>query len=292
QGALPDLASSPHSPARRFTQRPHPSRPPYTTKSQHSTRHRMSKKAAVPDAWDDDWEAIADKADETAAVAAQEETIKVSKAERLARHAETNKKIWDSAEEPETFHFLAAKEDKVPLRTEFKPQLKVLSRKPAPKVVQRLDPVTGLAKLTVEADDEEEEDSKNKPTAEELRIKAQREREEKQRRYDEARARILGTPSGPSSPGTTTPPDGGRGKGRGRGGVAENRRPNSQGGPKELFDPNYTPKSGGVNIQKRNGEASSRSGASTPRDDDQIIRTPKGPDGNGKGFANRGGKKT
>jgi len=57
----------------------------------------MSKKAAVPDAWDDDWEAIADKADETAAVEAQEETIKVSKAERLARHAETNKKIWDSA---------------------------------------------------------------------------------------------------------------------------------------------------------------------------------------------------
>ncbi|TVY32206.1 hypothetical protein LSUB1_G007108, partial [Lachnellula subtilissima] len=250
------------------------------------------KKAAVPDAWDDDWEAIADKADETAAVEAQEETIKVSKAERLARHAETNRKIWDSAEEPETFHFLAAKEDKVPLRTEFKPQLKVLSRKPAPKVVQSLDPITGLAKLMVEDEDDEEEESKDKPTAEELRIKAQREREEKQRRYDEARARILGTPSGTSSPGTTTPLEGGRGKSRGRGGGADNRRPNSQGGPKELFDPNYTPKSGGVNIQKRNGEASTRSGASTPRDDDQIIRTPKGPDGNGKGFAKRGGKKT
>lgn len=55
----------------------------------------MSKKAKIPDAWDDDWEAIADKA-ETAA-AAKEEEEKISKAERLARHAETNKKIWESA---------------------------------------------------------------------------------------------------------------------------------------------------------------------------------------------------
>lgn len=177
----------------------------------------------------------------------------------------------------------------MPLRTEIKPQLKVLSRKPAPKVVQRLDPVTGLAKLTVEDDDEEEEERKDKPTAEELRLKAQREREVKQKKYDEARARILGTPSGASSPGSTTPPEGGRGKGRGRAGQ-ENRRPNSQGGPKELFDPNSTARPGGVSIQKRNGEGPSRSGASTPRDDDQIIRAPKGPDGSGKGFAKRGGK--
>jgi hypothetical protein len=167
---------------------------------------------------------------------------------------------------------------------EFKPALKVLSRKPAPKVVEKLDPVTGLAKLTVDDEDDEEEEKKDRPTAEELRIKAQREREEKQRRYDEARARILGTPSGASSPGTTTPPEAGRGKGRGRG--------RGQDGSKELFDPNYTPKPGGVSIQKRNGEGSSRSGASTPRDDDQIIRTPKGPDSSGKGFAKRGGKKS
>jgi len=180
----------------------------------------------------------------------------------------------------------------VPLRTEFKPALKVLARKPAPKVVERLDPVTGLAKLTVEEEEDEEEERKDRPTAEELRLRAQRERDEKQRRYDEARARILGTPSGASSPGNTTPPESVRGKGRGRGGGQENRRPSSQGAPKELFDPNYTPKQGGVSIQKRNGEGPSRSGASTPRDDDQIIRTPKGPDSSGKGFAKRGGKKS
>ena len=57
----------------------------------------MSKKAAIPDAWDDDWEAIADKADAAAAAAEVQEETKVSKAERLARHAETNKKIWESA---------------------------------------------------------------------------------------------------------------------------------------------------------------------------------------------------
>jgi hypothetical protein len=134
---------------------------------------------------------------------------------------------------------------------------------------------------------------KDRPTAEELRIKAQREREEKQRRYDEARARILGT-SGAPSPGAVTPPEG-RGKGRGRGGIGgqENRRPNSQSGSgaKELFDPNYTSKpGGGVSIQKRNAEGPSRSGNSTPREDDQLIRKPRGPDANGKGFAKRGGK--
>lgn len=136
---------------------------------------------------------------------------------------------------------------------------------------------------------------KDRPTAEQLRVKAQREREEKQRRYDEARARILGT-SGAPSPGAVTPPEG-RAKGRGRGGIGgqENRRPNSQSGSgsgaKELFDPNYTSKpGGGVSIQKRNGEGLSRSGNSTPREDDQLIRKPRGPDANGKGFAKRGGK--
>jgi hypothetical protein len=196
----------------------------------------------------------------------------------------------NNSEEPETFHFLAARESTIPLKSPLKPALKVLSRKPAPKTIQKVDPVTGLAKLTVEDEDEEEE-VKDRPTAEELRVKAQREREEKQRRYDEARARILGT--GAPIPGAVTPPEG-RGKGRGRGGVQlqENRRPNSQSGsgPKELFDPNYTSKPGGVSIQKRNGEGPSRSGNSTPREDDQLIRKPRGPDASGKGFAKRGGK--
>lgn len=274
----------------------------------------MSKKAAIPDAWDDDWESQADKADAEVEKAKAEEQVKVSKAERLAKHAETNKKIWESAyvrslapcpykrnipnticrETPETFHFLAAR-DNVPLKTEFKPALKVLSRKPA---VQKIDPVTGLARITLDDENDEEEENKDKPTPEQLRLEAQRQRDEKQRRYEEARARIMGTNSVSSTPpGAVTPPPGqedgrgnSRGKGRGRDSRAENRRPDSQRSSRELFDPNYTPNP--VIIQKRNGEPS-RSATSTPRTEEQVIRTPKGPDGTGRGgfgFANRGGK--
>jgi len=152
--------------------------------------------------------------------------------------------------------------------------------------------------MTLEDEDDEEDQKKVQHTPEELRARAQRDREEKQKRYDEARARILGTgpKSGSSTPGTVTPPGedgnarGNRGKGRGRGGDRqESRRPDSQSGNRELFGPNYTPKPG-VTIQKRNGEAS-RSGQSTPREDEQVIRSPRGPDPNGRGgFANRGGK--
>ncbi|RDW71940.1 hypothetical protein BP5796_07974 [Coleophoma crateriformis] len=207
----------------------------------------MSKKAAVPDAWDDDWEAQADKADELAEKAAAdikvEEQVKISKAERLARHADENKKLWESAEAPETPFFLAAR-DTVPLKSEFKPALKVLSRKPAPKVIARHDPVTGVAQMTIDDDDDEEETKKDQPTPEELKLIAERQRLEKQKRYDEARARIMGTGSGPSTPGTVTPPSNtedsnsksSRGKGRGRGGNrSENSRPSSQTGTKELL---------------------------------------------------------
>ena len=186
----------------------------------------------------------------------------------------------------ETDFFLAAR-DNVPLKQEFKPALKLLSRKP---VIQRVDPVTGLAKTTIDDDEEEEGLKKNQPTPEEIRLKTQREREEKQRRYDEARARILGTSSGSSTPGNVTPPtENGktvRGKGRGRGGDRQERRP-EQSVTKELFDPSYSPKPG-VTIQKRNEE----NRRYTPREEEQIIRTPKVPDGSG-GFANiRGAKKS
>ena len=51
----------------------------------------------VPDAWDDDWESQADKTEEAATAAVAEEQVKVSKAERLAKHAESNKQLWESA---------------------------------------------------------------------------------------------------------------------------------------------------------------------------------------------------
>jgi len=189
------------------------------------------------------------------------------------------------------------------LKSEFKPALKVLSRKPAPKVISRKDPITGLSQMTiVDDEDEDDEANKNKPTAEEIRLKTQRDREEKQKKYEEARARLFGTSetsSGVSSPGAVTPPGGGedgrssRGRGRGRGGNRpENRRPDNQTGTRELFDPNYTPMPGSITIQRRGAEAGS-SGRSTPREDEPVIRNPKGPDGSGRGgfgFANRGSK--
>lgn len=63
----------------------------------------MSKKFAIPDAWDDDWEAQADKTDAAAEPAKAEKEVKISKAERLAQHAETNKKIWESAFVPKSY---------------------------------------------------------------------------------------------------------------------------------------------------------------------------------------------
>ncbi|KAB8291146.1 hypothetical protein EYC80_009834 [Monilinia laxa] len=277
----------------------------------------MSKKAAIPSAWDDDWESQADAYESTPpAKGAVEEEPKISKAERLAKHAETNKKIWESAETPgglsAQFPFLLPPNiaKPVPLATPYKAPLTLLSRKPAPRTITKTDPRTGK-KITVEAEEEEEVVVAG-PSAEELREKAQREREEKQRKYDEARARILGTSASPrsnsgngrggsggNSPRNGTPPlyDKGRGRGRGNDSRRPENRADGRTGQKELFDPNYTPKPGSITTQKatRSGEGSrSGSGTSTPtlRESDQVIRAPRGPDATGKGFgfANRGGK--
>lgn len=177
------------------------------------------------------------------------------------------------------------RDNTVPLKQEFKPALKVLSRKPAPEI----DPITGLAKLALE--DEDEERNKNQPTPEELRLRAQKELEERKRKYEQRRAELMAG-SGTKVPGTVTPPneEGRQNRGKGRGGNRqESRRLDSQSGTKELFDPNFTPRPG-VTIQKRNAEPM-RSGRSTPKEDDQLTRKPRGPDANGgAGFRNRGGK--
>ncbi|OTB02510.1 hypothetical protein M426DRAFT_195933 [Hypoxylon sp. CI-4A] len=290
----------------------------------------MSKRTTkAPDAWeDDDWEVQADKAELQEPESEPETQAPISKAERLAQHAETNRKIWESAEAPpDPFHYLSARADP-PLASAFKPAVKVLSRKPA-----------GAASY------DEDDETKKTPqlTPEEMQAKQQRERDEKQRRYDEARAKIFGTStstststsnpsSGPSTPGTITPPsrsaDGRGARGRGRGGPrgggggrynnnnnnnnmnnnesrdrdTSNARPGSQSGSgreRELYDPNYSPKPPshgggerrGVNYNNDGGAPLSR--RSTPREDDQIIRSPRGPDGSGRGgfgFARRGGK--
>ncbi|KAI1154838.1 hypothetical protein F4825DRAFT_130735 [Nemania diffusa] len=283
------------------------------------------KRNNVPDAWDDDdWEVKADRV--TAADTELDEPPQVSmtKAQRLAQHAESNRKLWQSAETPpEPFHFLAARPEP-PLATEFKPAVKVLSRKPAPKMITKRDPLTGeVSQLKLDDGDSDDEKSKVQLSPEQIRAKQQREREEKQRRYEEVRAKIFGTApassgsgngsnpsSGTSTPGNATPPRpadgrGPRGRGRGRGGGTSGghrpndsrgdtsgaQRPVSQSGPnsRELYDPGYSPKPS-FQLERRGGGATPLSGRSTPRDEDQVIRSPRGPDGNSRGFTKRGAK--
>lgn len=229
---------------------------------------------------------------------------------------------FNSEQQPEELLFVAASSN-VPLTTGFKPAMKLLSRKPAPKTVMRKDPVTGLEQLTLQDDDDDESDQakRHQPTPEEIRMRQQRELEEKQRRYEEARAKIFGgsnTSSRHSTPGNVTPPrssdgrQGQRGRGRGRGGghrgenKQDNPRPDapgrrqqapSQAGTRELYDPNYSTKPG-FNIQKRGREGSGSprpsSSSAREREEDQVIRAPRGPDGTGRGgfgFARRGGPK-
>jgi hypothetical protein len=173
--------------------------------------------------------------------------------------------------------------------------------------------VTGLEQLTIQDDEDDETEKKKPETPEEIRKRQQRDLEEKQKRYEQARAKIFGDSdpsSGQSTPRTGTPPSGGgegrqnyRGRGRGRGGRGrdqdngrqDRRQPNTQqsGGTRELFDPGYSPKPG-FNIQKRgDGAAQAGNRSSGPREEDQIIRSPRGPDGSGRGgfgFARRGGE--
>ena len=108
-------------------------------------------------------------------------------------------------EEADSFHFLAAR-DEVPLKSEFKPAVKVLSRKPTPKLISRNEPLTGESQLMLEdfRDEGDEGLRSNTLSPEEMRLKAQREREEKQRRYEEARKRLFGSASISPAPGSTS----------------------------------------------------------------------------------------
>ncbi|CRK13092.1 hypothetical protein BN1708_002456 [Verticillium longisporum] len=275
-----------------------------------------SSRNAVPDAWEDDWETQADK-QEAQPTQEAPPPAPMTKAERRAQHAETNRKLWESADTRETFHFVEATSN-VPLASTFKPQVKVLSRKPPPSVARRVDPVTGaISQLSVRDDDDDDDDEAGgrakavQPTPEEIRARQQREREEKQKRYDEARAKIFGESnpsSGATSPagaGTVTPPRpdarGGQRGGRGRDEGA--RRPGSRpetprsgAETRELYDPNFAPKPGFA-LQRRGDGSAPQSGRNSPKDLQEqprpAIRAPRGPDGSGRGgfgFARRGSK--
>lgn len=181
-------------------------------------------------------------------------------------------------------------------------------------MVARKDPVSGVEKLTLEAEDDEDEDKEGKVqplSAEERQLKAQREREEKQRKYEEARERLFGSPSpaaGAGSPRNGTPPlsrPGERGRGResGRGQVSKDNSRDArdikedQSGPsthvkiRQLYDPNYNAKPDSMVVQRKEAQ-NTDSGRSTPVEE-ATLRNPRGPDGSGRGgigFTRRGGR--
>ncbi|KAH0494067.1 hypothetical protein TgHK011_000701 [Trichoderma gracile] len=287
----------------------------------------MSRSGGIPSAWDDDWESQADR-ERTERNNAKEPQVapqpSMSRQERLQQHAEANRKLWESADSPETLYHVEASGG-VPLTASFKPQVKVLSRKPV--VAKRNPSAAGGASLgSGDGDDDDDLRSGQQAqmTPEEIRAKQKRDREEKQRRYDEARAKIFGE-SAPSGEGGVSREGRGRGGNFGGGGGGggggyhggnnnsssnyntgynsnnasntevggqdfEPRRTTNLSGPRrELFDPNSSQKPRGG--RDGSGSESSSMRGQQSRDEHQAIRAPRGPDGTGRGgfgFARRG----
>ncbi|KAL9617268.1 MAG: hypothetical protein Q9160_007949 [Pyrenula sp. 1 TL-2023] len=255
----------------------------------------MNEDRSIPSAWDDNWETGADKIptppSEPAVSSAPPKKVssKVTKAQKRAQQAEFNRQLWAEAEGPqETFHFLETRPGaNVPLKSEFKPPPILLSRKgPVSRNQSSTPPVDGITNLSIAADDGDNSDdgeSEKKLTPAEQQAKSAKDREEKQRKYEERREQLFGANHNISN---TTPPSSRSGtpsRGRGGRGKNGNSRPSSavssstREPKKDLFDPAYSPKP-------------------TPQikvDSNVIqpIRQPRGPDPNGGfGFAfGRGG---
>lgn len=260
-----------------------------------ATRHEMSGRGGVPNAWDDDdWEKVADHVSHQGAPAGATGTTpgaplpapRLTKAARKAQHIEHNKQLWDSADNPARHHWLETR-GVVPLKQDYQVPVTLLSRKP-PANARRGDD---------DDDDDSEEERRKKLEAdfEERQRRAKIEREEKQKRYAEARERIMGAskPTLASSSrdnsqardSSRRPPRGGKLNGTRRGQPQSSKEPSpsptpTPAGNQQLFDPDLPPQ-----IYKR------ESSNTTPKED-QPVRQPRGPDNSGRGgvgFASRGG---
>lgn len=170
--------------------------------------------------------------------------------------------------------------------------MKVLSRKPSPQV----------ANGRTDDGDESEDEARRRAEANlaERTRRAAIEREEKQRKYAEARERIMGTSGGGNEEKGTSRSNSrqssrrGRTSGPGVGGrgspvtvvsAAEQSPARGGGQGQKLFDPGYSsPKP----MELRTGGSGRGSGS---REEVMPIRMPRGPDGSGRGgFAPRGGR--
>ena len=233
----------------------------------------------MSDAWDDDWIAKNDSAPTPDPAPAP---VKMSQRERRAQQAEFNKRMWEEAENTQDDYFLTSR-DIVPLKEDFKPIMKLLSRKPAAKPA---DPASGIGGIGTEDDDDSDDEARKKPmTPQERREKAQREREEKQKKYDERKQELFGTKQtlNASLQSAATPKKNGSPRNQSRNQATRESRPSSSASnrTKQLYDPNDT-KAGATSVLKK--EISATANEIKP------IRTPRNPDGSGRGgfgFASR-----
>lgn len=226
--------------------------------------------------------------------------------------------LQNKRETPQTFHFVESRST-VPLKQDFKPSVTVLSRRPqiASRNSNTINAASeGISNLSLNGSSanlsDSDDESANKPpqlTAEERQAKALKDREEKQRKYEEARERLFGNSSsapgsGASSPGGTPPPSrnrdrdsghessgprGGRGRNRGHGGRENNNsngreKRDSQGGApnkqRQLYDPGYSTK---PNTQRRPPQGSAERGDGEQQQTIRPTRNPRNPDGSGRG---------
>ncbi|KIW12946.1 hypothetical protein PV08_08133 [Exophiala spinifera] len=286
----------------------------------------MSK---VPDAWEDEWSNGADvrflarggghaHLEDTHADGQQQPTpaaepaaskkasSKVSKAQRRAQQAEFNRQLWAEAEGPKETNYFLESRNVPPLRSEFKPPPILLSRK-GPIIQSSRPPTSGLSELTLndkaaESSEDEDEVKARELSLAERQAQAAKDREEKQRKYEERRLELFGpssasnashvnNKSGNSTPSSLTPPGSrsatpNRGRGKGgsgrRGGVNMNTRTQSRGSQqqqRDLYDPSYVPRPDSGYVQRRENGATP--GVRTP--EIHPIRAPRGPDGSGRG---------
>ena len=190
-----------------------------------------------------------------------------------------------------------------PVQPTFKPAVTVLARKPTPQVLSRNG---GMAGLSIEDDDDDSEEERQKKAAadfEERKIRAAKERVEKERKYAEARERIFGSPAASEDSRSNSPSKPTRGKARPRGGRDTQPRSSNEQSParstpvsagRQLFEPSYSPKPGSIQMQRKE-DPSSRPGSrpATPSLQEKPVREPRGPArGGGRGFAGRGNHST
>jgi hypothetical protein len=196
----------------------------------------------------------------------------MSKAEKRAQHQQLQKELWASAENPGRNLWLEA-QGAVPLKQEPKQPMTLLSRKPI---------FTNNGTGADDDDSEEEARRKKEASFEERKKKAAIEREEKVKKYAEARERIMGSSNSASPVPNSRESSQGRDnrKTRGKQHSNMNSRPASAGqsparqlaGNAQVFDPE--------DMGRRLGLR--RELASTPKEG-EPTRQPRGPDSSGRG---------